>query len=130
MKKIISSPQAPKAIGPYSQALGFKELVFTSGQLPLDPISMTFPEGGIKEQTRQSLTNLAAILKQSGASLNSVLKTTCFLVDMDDFTAFNEVYEEFFGTEGAPARSCFAVAKLPKGALVEVEAIAFLEATK
>lgn len=127
MKKVISSPAAPKAIGPYSQALGFKDLVFISGQLPLDPVTMVFPSNCVKEQTRQSLVNLKAILEQSGASLKSVLKTTCFLVSMDDFAAFNEIYQEFFGTEGAPARSCFAVAKLPKDALVEIEAIAFVE---
>ncbi len=127
MKKVISSPAAPKAIGPYSQALGFKDLVFISGQLPLDPVTMVFPSNCVKKQTRQSLVNLEAILEQSGASLKSVLKTTCFLASMDDFAAFNEIYQEFFGTEGAPARSCFAVAKLPKDALVEIEAIAFVE---
>ncbi|AZS49889.1 RidA family protein [Entomomonas moraniae] len=127
MKKIVSSSDAPKAIGPYSQAVCFKDLVFTSGQLPLIPETMNFPSSCVKEQTRESLTNLKVVLEKGGSSLKSVLKTTCFLVDMDDFAAFNEVYTEFFGTEGAPARSCFAVAKLPKGALVEIEAIAFVE---
>lgn len=125
MKKIIHTEEAPKAIGPYSQALAFERLVFVSGQLPLNPKTMEFPEGGIKEQTRQSLANLKAILEESGASLSTVLKTTCFLLNMEDFAAFNEVYTEVFGSEGAPARSCFAVAKLPKDALVEIEAVAF-----
>lgn len=126
MKKIISTEKAPKAIGPYSQAIATDKLVFVSGQLPLDPQTMAFVEGGIKEQARQSLTNLKAILEQSGASLSSVVKTSCFLASIEDFVAFNEVYAEFFGTEGAPARSCFEVARLPKDALVEIEAIAAL----
>jgi len=101
-------------------------MVFTSGQLPLDPKTMTFVEGGIKEQARKSLENLKAVLEESGASLDSVLKTTCFLSDMENFVAFNEVYTEVFGTENAPARSCVEAARLPKDALVEVEAIAFI----
>lgn len=126
MKKIIDTEQAPAAIGPYSQGTVFKELVITSGQLPLDPKTMTFVEGGIKEQALQSLTNLKAVLEQGGASLSSVLKTTCFLANMEDFAAFNEVYTEVFGTENAPSRSCIEAARLPKDALVEVEAIAFI----
>lgn len=125
MKKLIHTDAAPAAIGPYSQGAAFKDLVFTSGQIPLDPNSMEFVEGGIKEQTRQVLANLQAVLEASGASLESVLKTTCLLSDMENFAAFNEVYTEFFGTIGAPARACFAAARLPKDALVEVEAIAF-----
>ncbi len=101
-------------------------MVFTSGQLPLDPKTMAFVEGGIKEQARKSLENLKAVLEESGASLDSVLKTTCFLSDMENFVAFNEVYTEVFGTENAPARSCVEAARLPKDALVEVEAIAFI----
>ncbi len=126
MKKIISTEQAPKAIGPYSQASVYQNLVFTSGQLPLDPNTMEFPQGDIKVQARQSLINLKAILEEAGASLDSVLKTSCFLANMEDFVAFNEIYLEFFGSEGAPARSCFEVARLPKDALVEIEAIAFI----
>ncbi|ELI8127106.1 RidA family protein [Yersinia enterocolitica] len=124
MKTVILTNKAPEAIGPYSQGISYGELVFTSGQLPLDPVTKIFPEGNIKEQTRQSLMNIQAVLEQSGASLKSVIKTTCFLADMADFAAFNEVYSEFFGTEAAPARSCIQAAKLPKNALVEVEAIA------
>lgn len=125
MKKIIETSHAPGAIGPYSQGVSFDRLVFTSGQLPLNPESMVFPEGGIKEQTRQSLLNMKAVLEESGASLETVLKTTCFLADMNDFVAFNEVYTEFFGSDSAPARSCVEAARLPKDAKVEIEAVAF-----
>lgn len=126
MKKTIHTDLAPAAIGPYSQGAAFKDMVFTSGQLPLDPKTMAFVEGGIKEQARQSLENLKAVLEESGASLDSVLKTTCFLSDMENFAAFNEVYTKVFGTENAPARSCVEAARLPKDALVEVEAVAFI----
>jgi 2-iminobutanoate/2-iminopropanoate deaminase len=125
MKQKIHTDLAPAAIGPYSQGLAFKDMVFTSGQLPLDPKTMVFVEGGIKEQSRQSLANLKAVLEAGGAGLDTVLKTTCFLSDMTNFAAFNEVYTEVFGTEVAPARSCVEAARLPKDALVEVEAIAF-----
>ena len=127
MKTQIHTEAAPAAIGPYSQALAFKELVFTSGQLPLDPETMAFPEGGIQAQARQSLANLKAILEKSGAGIDTVLKTTCFLANMEDFVAFNEVYTEVFGTECAPARSCIQAGRLPKDALVEVEAIAYIK---
>ncbi|MGY5956823.1 RidA family protein [Kosakonia sp. BK9b] len=127
MKSIINTASAPAAIGPYSQGVSYGDLVFTSGQLPLDPVTMAFPEGGIKAQTRQSLLNVKAVLEQSGASLESVLKTTCFLAKMEDFAAFNEVYAEFFGAEGAPARSCIQAGKLPKEALVEIEAVAVIK---
>ncbi|WP_350655730.1 RidA family protein [Psychrobacter sp. S1-30-MNA-CIBAN-0213] len=126
MKKTIHTDAAPAAIGPYSQGMAFKELVFTSGQLPLDPKTMEFVEGGIIEQARQSLANLKAILEASGASLDSVLKTTCLLSDMENFSAFNDVYTEVFGTNAAPSRTCFEAARLPKNALVEIEAIAFI----
>ena len=125
MKQIITTEQAPVAIGPYSQGTAYGEMVYTSGQLPLVPETMQFVEGGIKEQARQSLENLKAVLEASGASLETVLKTTCFLSDMENFVAFNEVYTEVFGTENAPARSCVEAARLPKDALVEVEAIAY-----
>ncbi|CAM7820583.1 MULTISPECIES: RidA family protein [Enterobacteriaceae] len=127
MKNIINTEAAPAAIGPYSQGVSFGDLVMTSGQLPLDPATMAFPEGGVKEQTRQSLLNVKAVLEQSGASLETVLKTTCFLARMEDFAAFNEVYTEFFGSTGAPARSCIQAGKLPKDALVEIEAIAYIK---
>lgn len=127
MKKIIHTDHAPAAVGPYSQANGFENLLFTSGQLPLDPETMKFPEGGIKEQAAQALKNLKAILEAGGAGLDSCLKVTCFLDDINDFAEFNEVYTEFFGTENAPARSCFEVGALPMGALVEIEAIAYIK---
>lgn len=124
-KNIVETHNAPQAIGPYSQGVSYGDFIFTSGQLPLDPATAVFPAGGIKEQTRQSLLNVQAVLEESGATMKSVIKTTCFLADMADFDEFNAVYSEFFGTEAAPARSCIQAAKLPKDALVEVEAIAY-----
>ncbi len=125
MKNVIHTTHAPEAIGPYSQGIALDRLVFTSGQLPLVPETMVMIEGGIKEQARQSLANLKAVLEQAGATIDTVVKTTCFLADMNDFVAFNEVYTEVFGTDAAPARSCVQAARLPKDALVEVEAIAY-----
>jgi 2-iminobutanoate/2-iminopropanoate deaminase len=127
MKKVISTEKAPAAIGPYSQGITLNNLVFTSGQLPLDPMTMAFPDGGIKEQTRQSLLNLKEVLEKAGATLQTVVKTTCFLGRMEDFAEFNEVYTEFFGPDAAPARSCVQAGKLPKDALVEIEAIAYIK---
>lgn len=121
--KVINTSKAPKAIGPYSQAIEANGLVITSGQLPIDPETGEFAPGGIKEQTRQSLTNAKAILEEAGISLANVMKTTVFLSDMNDFAAMNEVYAEFFN-EPFPARSAIAVKTLPKNALVEVECIA------
>lgn len=121
--KVINTSKAPKAIGPYSQAIEANGLVITSGQLPIDPATGEFAPGGIKEQTRQSLTNAKAILEEAGISLANVMKTTVFLSDMNDFAAINEVYAEFFN-EPFPARSAIAVKTLPKNALVEVECIA------
>lgn len=121
--KVINTAKAPKAIGPYSQAIEANGLVITSGQLPIDPVTGEFAPGGIKEQTRQSLTNAKAILEEAGISLANVMKTTVFLSDMNDFAAMNEVYAEFFN-EPFPARSAIAVKTLPKNALVEVECIA------
>ena len=121
--KVIDTAKAPKAIGPYSQAIEANGLVITSGQLPIDPATGEFAPGGIKEQTRQSLTNAKAILEEAGISLANVMKTTVFLSDMNDFAAMNEVYAEFFN-EPFPARSAIAVKTLPKNALVEVECIA------
>lgn len=124
MKSIIHTQKAPKAIGPYSQANVIDNLIFTSGQLPLNPETMKLPEG-IKEQARQSLENLKNIIEAAGGTLQTTVKTTCFLADITHFAAFNEIYTEYFGTEGAPARSCFQVARLPMDALVEIEAIAY-----
>ena len=121
--KVINTAKAPKAIGPYSQAIEANGLVITSGQLPIDPATGELAPGGIKEQTRQSLTNAKAILEEAGISLANVMKTTVFLSDMNDFAAMNEVYAEFFN-EPFPARSAIAVKTLPKNALVEVECIA------
>ena len=120
----INTEKAPAAIGPYSQAIDTGVgLVFVSGQLPIDPATGAFPEGGIREQTRQSLRNAAAILTEAGLSLSNVVKTTVFLADMADFASMNEVYSQFF-TAPFPARSAVAVKTLPKGALVEIECIA------
>ncbi|MBQ6377373.1 MAG: RidA family protein [Prevotella sp.] len=121
--KVISTKQAPAAIGPYSQAIQVGNLVYTSGQIPIDPATDAFVEGGIKEQTRQSLTNVKAILEEAGLTMANVVKTTVFLADMADFADMNSVYAEFF-SEPYPARSAVAVKTLPKGALVEIEVIA------
>ena len=123
MKKVINTNQAPAAIGPYSQAIKVGNLVYTSGQIPIDPATGNFVEGSIKEQTRQSLTNIKAILEETGLSMNNVVKTTVFLADMNDFADMNSVYAEFF-SEPYPARSAVAVKTLPKGALVEIEVVA------
>ena len=121
--KVVNTNKAPKAIGPYSQAIEANGLIITSGQLPIDPATGEVAPGGIKEQTRQSLTNAKAILEEAGIGLGNVMKTTVFLSDMNDFAAMNEVYAEFF-SEPFPARSAIAVKTLPKNALVEVECIA------
>ena len=123
MKKVISTSKAPAAIGPYSQAIQVGNLVFASGQIPIDPATGSFVEGGVKEQARQSLTNVKAILEEAGLTLDNVVKTTVFLADMNDFSDVNAVYAEFFA-EPYPARSAVAVKTLPKGALVEIEVIA------
>ena len=123
MNKQISTDKAPAAIGPYSQAIEAGGMVFASGQLPIDPATGPFVEGGVKEQTRQSLTNAQNILREAGVDLSHVVKTTVFLSDMANFGAMNEVYAEFF-TQPFPARSAVAVKTLPKDALVEVECIA------
>ena len=121
--KALSTPKAPAAIGPYSQAIEANGFVYASGQLPIDPATGTFPEGGIAEQTRQSILNAQAILRSAGLDLDRVVKTTVLLADIADFGAMNEVYSQFF-SEPFPARSAFAVKALPKGALVEIEMIA------
>ena len=122
MKPIVISA-APAAIGPYSQAIEVNGFVYASGQLPIDPATGAFPEGGVQEQTRQSLLNVKAILEEAGLTLANVVKTTVYLADMGDFAAMNEIYSQFF-SQPFPARSAVAVKALPKGALVEVEVIA------
>ena len=118
---IISTPNAPAAIGPYSQGYEVNGLVYTSGQIPVDPVSGNIPEG-IAAQAEQSCRNVGAVLQAGGVGFEKVFKTTCFLADMADFAAFNEVYAKFFISK--PARSCVAVKALPKGVLCEIEAIA------
>lgn len=121
MNKIDTS-KAPAAIGPYSQAIEVNGIVFTSGQIPLNPDNGLVVEGGIQEQATQVMKNLKAVLEAANSSLEHAIKTTCFLADIGDFAAFNEVYAQYF--TGKPARSCVAVKELPKGVLVEVEVIA------
>jgi 2-iminobutanoate/2-iminopropanoate deaminase len=125
-KKIVSTNKAPKAIGPYSQAILTDELIFTAGQVGLDPETMEIVEGGIEAQTRQVLTNLKHVLESADSGMKFVVKTTVFLQNMDDFAAMNGVYAEFF-PENPPARSTVAVAALPKGALVEIECVAMVQ---
>lgn len=121
MKKIISTEKAPAAIGPYSQAIVTGNMIFASGQIPVDPATGNAPEG-ITAQAEQSCKNVEAILSEAGFSMNDVIKTTCFLADMADFAAFNEVYAKYFVSK--PARSCVAVKAIPKGVLCEIEVIA------
>ena len=123
MKKIYTS-KAPEAIGPYSQGIITGNLFFSSGQIPINPATGEIEAEGIKEQTKQVMKNLGALLNEAGCSYDSVVKTTCFLADMNDFAEFNEIYGEFF--TGKPARSCVAVKTLPKNVLCEVEVIAEL----
>lgn len=122
--KTIHTNNAPAAIGPYSQAIEINGFIFASGQIPIDPSTGNFVEGGIKEQTKQAITNAKNILKEAGTDLAHVVKTTVYLANMADFTAMNEVYATFF-QQPFPARSAVAVKDLPKGALVEVEVLAY-----
>lgn len=124
-KTVIATQAAPAAIGPYAQAISVDGFVYTSGQLPIDPSTGSFPEG-IKAQTRQSLKNVQAILRQAGCSMDQVIKTTVFLSDMENFAAMNAVYATFFREGNYPARSAVEVARLPKDALVEIEVVAHL----
>lgn len=124
MKKQISTPNAPAAIGPYSQAIKAGNTIYVSGQLPLVPATGAFPEGGIKEQTKQSLENIKAILESEGYTMADVVKTTCLLDSIADFGDMNSVYAEYF-TECPPARAAFEVGKLPKDSLIEIEAVAY-----
>ena len=123
MKEIISTDKAPDAIGPYSQAVKTGDMVFCSGQIPIDPATGEFVSGDVAEQTRQVLKNLSAVLEAAGTDLNNVVKTTVFLADMNDFTAMNEVYAEFF-SENKPARATVQAARLPRDARVEIDCIA------
>jgi len=123
MKKIISTEHAPKAVGPYSQAVEANGFLFISGQIPINPQTSSIVEGGIKEQTEQVLKNIGAILKQAGLDYSNVVKSTCLLSDMDNFVAMNEVYAKYFTNE-MPARAAYGVVKLPLGVLIEIECIA------
>jgi 2-iminobutanoate/2-iminopropanoate deaminase len=125
MKEIIATNQAPRAIGPYSQAVRAGNLVFASGQIPIDPSTGEFVPGGIAEQTEQVLKNLSAVFAAAGLTMNQIVKTTVFLADMNDFTAMNEVYAKFFA-ENPPARATVQAARLPRDAKVEIEAIAVI----
>lgn len=124
-RSVVKTEKAPKAIGPYSMAVKAGPFVFTSGQLGLDPVTGNLAEGGVEAETRQALTNLSNILQAAGTTMSSVVKTTVFLRDINDFARMNAVYGEFF-PENPPARSAFQVAALPKGAAVEIEAVAAL----
>jgi len=124
-KEIISSAKAPKAIGPYSQAIRAGHIIYTSGQLGMDPVSGVIVDGGVEAETRQALHNLESILSSAGTDLASVLKTTVFLRDINDFSRMNGIYQEFFKDQ-PPARSAVQVGALPKGAAVEIEAVAIL----
>lgn len=126
-RTVVTTDQAPKAIGPYSVAIKAGPFVFTSGQLGLDPVSGAIVEGGVEAETRQALTNLSHVLEAAGSSLSLVVKTTVFLRDINDFSRMNAVYGEFF-TQNPPARSAVQVAALPKGGAVEIEAVAHLPA--
>ena len=125
MRKTVSTPNAPAAIGPYSQAILCGNMLYTSGQIPLDPATGIVVGDNVRDQAEQVMKNLEAVLAAAGTSFDNAVKTTCFLADMGDFAAFNEVYATYFTT--GPARSCVAVKTLPKGVLVEVEVIALVE---
>ena len=124
-KQVIHTDKAPKAIGPYSQAIRTDTMIYTAGQTALDPATMELVPGGIEEQTRQVLNNLRSVLEAAGSSFEHVVKTTVFLKDMNDFAKMNAIYAEYFG-ENRPARSTVAVAGLPKGGIVEIEVIALI----
>ena len=126
MRKIVATEKAPAAIGPYAQANILGNLVFTSGQIPLDPATGNLVEGGIEAQTRQVFANIKAVLEEAGSGLDKIVKTTCFLQNMDDFATVNEIDGSYFDGD-YPSRSAFEVAKLPKGALIEIETIAYID---
>jgi 2-iminobutanoate/2-iminopropanoate deaminase len=124
MKHIINTDKAPAPIGPYNQAVKSGHLIYTSGQIPIDPATGLIVPGGIREQSIQVLENLKAVLEEAGSTLDDAIKTTVFLADMADFPEFNTIYSEYFGEDNAPARSTVQVAALPIGALVEIELVA------
>ena len=124
--KVINTTKAPAAIGPYSQAIAANGLLFTSGQIPVDPSTGLVVEGGIESQARMVMENLKAVLVEADVDFSAVVKTACFISSMDDFVAFNTVYSQYFTSDAKPARSCVAVKTLPKNVLCEVEAIAVL----
>lgn len=124
MKKVISTDKVPQAIGPYSQAIEFNNMIFTSGVIPINPETNELVTGTIEVQAEQAIKNLAALLKESGSSTDNVIKTTVFIKDMNDFAKVNEIYASYF-TKDCPARSCVEVARLPKDVLIEIEAIAY-----
>lgn len=126
MKTIISTPKAPAAIGPYSQAVLVNGMLFTSGVIPIDPETNTLVQGDVEAQARQAIGNLKNLIEASGSSIEKVVKTTVFIKDMNDFGKINDIYKEFF-TSDFPARSCVEVARLPKDVLIEIEAIAVVE---
>ena len=123
-KERIATDRGPSAIGPYSQAIAAGDMIFVSGQIPIDPARGTLVDGGIETQTRRVLLNLSEILRAAGSSMERVVKTTVYLADMNDFEAMNEAYAEQFGDEAPPARAAVQVARLPKGAAVEIDAVA------
>jgi 2-iminobutanoate/2-iminopropanoate deaminase len=125
-REVIRTDGAPQPIGPYVQAVRVGRFVFTAGQIPLDPVSGRMVEGGIEEQTKRVLENLKAILEAAGSSLSRVVRTTCFLADLEDFAAFNRIYAKYFG-ENPPPRTTVQAARLPAGALVEIDCIAIVE---
>lgn len=127
-REVIATENAPAAVGPYSQAIAAGHLVYTAGQIALDKDTGKLVEGGVQAQAQQALQNLKAVLEAAGSELQNVIKTTVFLQSMDDYAAVNEVYEQFFG-QSAPARSAVAVAALPLGALIEIEAVALRDAS-
>ena len=124
MKKVISTPKAPAAIGPYSQAIEINDMIFTSGIIPINPANGTLVDAGIEEQTKQVFDNMKGLLEDAGSSLDKIITTTVFIKNMNDFSRINEVYASYF-TGDFPARSCVEVARLPKDVLIEVEAIAY-----
>ena len=123
MKTVIFTDKAPRAIGPYSQAIETNGMLFVSGQIPIDPATAKIVEGGIKEQTEQVMKNIGAILSEAGYAFADVVKSTCLLSDIDNFAAMNEIYGKYY-PENSPARAAYAVVKLPLGALIEIETIA------
>ncbi len=127
MRKIVATDKAPAAIGPYAQANVIGNFVFTSGQIPLNPETGKIVEGGIAEQTKQVFANLSAVLEEAGSGLENLVKTTCFLANLDDFATVNEIYGTYFPSGIFPSRSAFQVSKLPMGALIEIEGIAIIK---